>query len=333
MNFTEIQSIINKHDKIFISSHINPDGDSLGSAYAMYEYLSKLGKDCIIVNHSPIPEVYSFLNKDNIFQELDEEAVSFIKKADLGLILDIGDFYRLGDIAYLIEDNNIKTLSIDHHAKSDNDLFTYDFINTNACSVGGILYSFLREIDKSKISEDIMLGIYVAVLTDTGSFRHSNTTDISHEIAVHAIKQGLNISKIYQNIYENSSVSRMKLLGNVIQKLNYDCGGDLVWFALNHDMIKEVNGSNQDFDGFTDFFRGIKGVEVSLMLYDLQGKVRLSFRSKGKYRVNEIAKKMGGGGHPFAAAALVEGEFSEVKSTVLNLMSTYINKFNEDNNS
>ena len=171
----------------------------------------------------------------------------------------------------------------------------------------------------------MMLGIYVAVLTDTGSFRHSNTTDNCHKIAVDAIQMGLDISKVYQNIYENSSVSRMQLLGNVIQKLNYDCDGELVWFLLNHDMVKEVNGSNQDFDGFTDFFRGIKGVEVSLMLYDLGGKVRLSFRSKGKYKVSEIAKKMGGGGHPFAAAALVEGELADVKSTVLNLMSTYIN--------
>ncbi len=118
--------------------------------------------------------------------------------------------------------------------------------------------------------------------------------------------------------------------GHVFER-NNTRGGELVWFSLNHDMIKEVNGSNQDFDGFTDFFRGIKGVEVSLMLYDLGGKVRLSFRSKGKYKVSEIAKKMGGGGHPFAAAALVEGEFSDVKSTVLNLMSTYISKFNEDN--
>ena len=214
--------------------------------------------------------------------------------------------------------------------KSDNDLFKNEYIDVKASSVGEILYSFFKEIDH-KISEEMMLGIYVAVLTDTGSFRHSNTTDLCHQVAVDAIQMGLDISRVYQNIYENSSVSRMKLLGNVIQKLNYDCDGELVWFSLNHDMIKEVNGSNQDFDGFTDFFRGIKGVEVSLMLYDLGGKVRLSFRSKGKYTVSEIAKKMGGGGHPFAAAALVEGEFSDVKSTVLNLMSTYISKFNEDN--
>jgi len=326
MNFIDIKNIIDKHHKIFITSHINPDGDSMGSAYAMYKYLDALGKDCMIINHSPVPETYHFLNKEKIFSELDGESAAFIKNADLGLVLDIGDFYRMGDLAYLVEENEIETLSIDHHIKSSNDLFTNEYINTNACSVGEIIYSFLSEVDINLINTEIMLGIYVAVLTDTGSFRHSNTTDISHQIAVDAIKMGLNISKIYQDIYENSSRSRIKLLGKVINNLNFECGGKLVWFSLNHDMIKEVNGTKHDFDGFTDFFRGIKGVEVSVMLYDLQGKVRMSFRSKGNFKVSEIAKKMGGGGHPFAAAALVEGEFSDVKSTVLNLMSTYINK-------
>ena len=326
MNFIDIKNIIDKHHKIFITSHINPDGDSMGSAYAMYKYLDALGKDCMIINHSPVPETYHFLNKEKIFSELDGESAAFIKNADLGLVLDIGDFYRMGDLAYLVEENEIETLSIDHHIKSSNDLFTNEYINTDACSVGEIIYSFLSEVDIDSINTEIMLGIYVAVLTDTGSFRHSNTTDISHQIAVDAIKMGLNISKIYQDIYENSSRSRIKLLGKVINNLNFECGGKLVWFSLNHDMIKEVNGTKHDFDGFTDFFRGIKGVEVSVMLYDLQGKVRMSFRSKGNFKVSEIAKKMGGGGHPFAAAALVEGEFSDVKSTVLNLMSTYINK-------
>ncbi len=263
VNYSKIEQIISENEKIFISTHINPDGDSLGSAFAMYHYLKKIGKDCRIINHSEVPLVYSFLNEKEIFNEINDENIAFIKNADLGIILDIGDFYR----------------------------------------------------------------------TDTGSFRFSNTNQLSHEIAVDAIKMGINISEIYQNIYENSSVSRIKLLGNVIQKLNFDCNGELLWFSLNNDMVKEVDGTNQDFDGFTDFFRGIQGVEIALMLYDLKGKVRLSFRSKGKYKVNNVAKKMGGGGHPFAAAALVDGEFSDVKSTVLGLLSTYINNYDEDTSS
>ena len=333
VNYSKIEQIISENEKIFISTHINPDGDSLGSAFAMYHYLKKLGKDCRIINHSEVPLVYSFLNEKEIFNEISDENIAFIKNADLGIILDIGDFYRLGEVANIIESNTVETINIDHHPLTENDFFTHNFINLDASSVGEILYSYFSSLGSDIIDKEMMLGIYSAVLTDTGSFRFSNTNQLSHEIAVDAIKMGINISEIYQNIYENSSVSRIKLLGNVIQKLNFDCNGELLWFSLNNDMIKEVDGTNQDFDGFTDFFRGIQGVEIALMLYDLKGKVRLSFRSKGKYKVNDVAKKMGGGGHPFAAAALVDGEFSDVKSTVLGLLSTYINNYDEDTSS
>jgi len=333
VNYSKIEQIISENEKIFISTHINPDGDSLGSAFAMYHYLKKIGKDCRIINHSEVPLVYSFLNEKEIFNEINDENIAFIKNADLGIILDIGDFYRLGEVANVIEGTTIETINIDHHPLTENNFFTHNFINLDASSVGEILYSYFSSLGSDTIDKEMMLGIYSAVLTDTGSFRFSNTNQLSHEIAVHAIKMGINISEIYQNIYENSSVSRIKLLGNVIQKLNFDCNGELLWFSLNNDMVKEVDGTNQDFDGFTDFFRGIQGVEIALMLYDLKGKVRLSFRSKGKYKVNDVAKKMGGGGHPFAAAALVDGEFSDVKSTVLGLLSTYINNYDEDTSS
>ena len=333
VNYSKIEQIISENEKIFISTHINPDGDSLGSAFAMYHYLKKLGKDCRIINHSEVPLVYSFLNEKEIFNEISDENIAFIKNADLGIILDIGDFYRLGEVANTIESTTVETINIDHHPLTENDFFTHNFINLDASSVGEILYSYFSSLGSDIIDKEMMLGIYSAVLTDTGSFRFSNTNQLSHEIAVDAIKMGINISEIYQNIYENSSVSRIKLLGNVIQKLNFDCNGELLWFSLNNDMVKEVDGTNQDFDGFTDFFRGIQGVEIALMLYDLKGKVRLSFRSKGKYKVNDVAKKMGGGGHPFASAGLVDGEFSDVKSTVLGLLSTYINNYDEDTSS
>ena len=333
VNYSKIEQIISENEKIFISTHINPDGDSLGSAFAMYHYLKKIGKDCRIINHSEVPLVYSFLNEKEIFNEINDENIAFIKNDDLGIILDIGDFYRLGEVANVIEGTTIETINIDHHPLTENNFFTHNFINLDASSVGEILYSYFSSLGSDTIDKKMMLGIYSAVLTDTGSFRFSNTNQLSHEIAVHAIKMGINISEIYQNIYENSSVSRIKLLGNVIQKLNFDCNGELLWFSLNNDMVKEVDGTNQDFDGFTDFFRGIQGVEIALMLYDLKGKVRLSFRSKGKYKVNDVAKKRGGGGHPFAAAALVDGEFSDVKSTVLGLLSTYINNYDEDTSS
>ena len=122
---TEIIFIISKKKKFFISTHLNPDGDSLGSASSMYYYLKQLGKDCRIINHSDVPKVYSFLNNNNIFEQVNDDNTAFIKSADLGIILDVGDFYRLGKVANIVENTKIETINIDHHPLTENDFFTH----------------------------------------------------------------------------------------------------------------------------------------------------------------------------------------------------------------
>jgi len=229
MDFKSISSLILKSNKIFISSHINPDGDSLGSSYAFYHLLTQLGKDCMIINHSPLPKMYNFLNQENIFHEHNSETAAFIKNSDLGIILDIGDYYRLGDIALLLDEiENIELLNIDHHNVIDLKKFDHNFINTKSSSVGEIIYELVTNEFNGYLSKEILEGIYIAVLTDTGSFKHNNTTGLSHLIAKESINFGINTTKIYQNIYENSSKSRIKLLGNVIQNLKFDCNDQLV---------------------------------------------------------------------------------------------------------
>ena len=180
IDYKKIEHIISEKKKFFISTHINPDGDSLGSALSMYYYLKQLGKNCRIINHSAVPQVYSFLNNNNIFEQVNDDNTAFIKSADLGIILDIGDFYRLGKVANIVENTKIETINIDHHPLTENDFFTHNFINLKASSVGEILYSYFSNIDKTIINKEIMLGIYTAVLTDTGSFRFSNTNQLSH---------------------------------------------------------------------------------------------------------------------------------------------------------
>ena len=131
----------------------------------MYHYLKKLGKDCRIINHSEVPLVYSFLNEKEIFNEISDENIAFIKNADLGIILDIGDFYRLGEVANIIESTTVETINIDHHPLTENDFFTHNFINLDASSVGEILYSYFSSLGSDIIDKEMMLGIYSAVLT------------------------------------------------------------------------------------------------------------------------------------------------------------------------
>ena len=133
IDYKKIKHIISEKKKIFISTHINPDGDSLGSAFSIYHYLKQLGKDCRIINDSDVPQVYSFLNNNNIFEQVNDDNTAFIKSADLGIVLDIGDFYRLGKVANIIENTKIETVNIDHHPMTENDFFTHNFINFFFC--------------------------------------------------------------------------------------------------------------------------------------------------------------------------------------------------------
>ena len=190
-----------------------------------------------------------------------------------------------------------------------------------------MVYDYLKVARKSAISKNSLLGIYTAVMTDTGCFRYSNTDNKCHEIAIECLNNGIETHKIYQHVYENSTRSRIELMGKFLSNLNYELDGKLAWFVISKDMLKNANGTKSDVDGFTDMVRSISGVEVALMIFE-QDEIscRINFRSKGELSVNDIANKMGGGGHAYAAGALVNGTLSEVTSKVVDLTTTLIKR-------
>ena len=141
------------------------------------------------------------------------------------------------------------------------------------------------------------------------------------------LNNGIETHKVYQHIYENSTRSRIELMGNFLSNLNYELDGKLAWFVISKDMVKNANGTKSDVDGFTDMVRSISGVEVALMIFE-QDEIscRINFRSKGNLIINDIANKMGGGGHAYAAGALVNGTLSEVTSKVVGLTTTSVKR-------
>ena len=156
-------------------------------------------------------------------------------------------------------------------------------------------------------------------MTDTGSFRHSNTNEKCHQIAIESLNHGVNNTKIYQSIYENRSPEQINLLAKILKNLDYDLDGRLAWFIIDQKMLIESGAKNKDVDGFTDFVRTIKGVEVAVMFFEIETNVfRINFRSKGKYIINDVAKEIGGGGHKFAAGAMIKGNSSSVITNVLS---------------
>ncbi len=320
MEWQQINEMIIASERILLTTHENPDGDGLGSASAMYYHLQEEGKECRIINCSDLPDEYDFLNQDRIFELYDaEEHDEWLTKCDLAIIFDVGDFKRVRGIKDAIDRNEIKTINIDHHPHSDDHPFTLNVVDTNAAATGAMVFDYLKMVRKKPITKKMCDGLYTAIMTDTGSFRYSNTDTKCHEIAIECLKAGVETSRIYQRVYETKPQGGVRLLARVIDNITFDSGGELAWFSIDQKMLDAANASSKDVDGFTDFVRSIKGVEVAVMVFQNgTNSCRINFRSKGKYAINDVAKYFGGGGHRFAAGAIVKGN----KETIIPLVVT-----------
>jgi phosphoesterase RecJ-like protein len=326
IDWKHINNYINEADTILLTMHENPDGDGLGSATAMYHYLKEIKKDCRILNVSLLPVEYDFLNKDDIIETYDPDVHnSWISTVDLAIIFDVGDYKRIRELKTQIKDNKIKTLNIDHHPHPKEHPFTYNVVDLNAASTGDMVYDYIKSVRKGKISKLMAKGIYTAVMTDTGCFRYSNTNTHCHNIAIECIEVGIDTTNIYQIIYESSSQSRIALLGNILQNIHYELDGEFAWFIIDQKLLSNVKASKADVEGFSDFVRTIRGVEVSMMVMEYEDQnCRLNFRSTGKYTINGVAIELGGGGHKFASGAIVNDPLDSVVKSAVEIMKKSI---------
>ena len=328
INWNKVHNVIKDANQIMLTTHENPDGDGLGSECGLYYHLKETGKDVRIINYSPLPDDYNFLNIDNIFETFDDNIHRpWMKDLDLIIIFDVGDFSRIRTILDVINLFELNTMNIDHHPHPDKHSFVHNIVDLSAAATGCMVYDYLKVARRKPIIKNSLIGIYTAVMTDTGCFRYSNTDNKCHEIAIESLSVGIETHKIYRDIYENSTKARMNLMGEILSNLNYELNGILAWFIITKDMMKQANASNSDVEGFSDLIRSIRGVEVAIMIFEQSpSSCRLNFRSKGKFRVNDIAKSLSGGGHAFAAGAMVKGRLSDVKDKVISTSIDFLQK-------
>tara|TARA_B100000073_G_scaffold156732_1_gene129475 strand:+ start:3460 stop:4485 length:1026 start_codon:yes stop_codon:yes gene_type:complete len=320
IDWGKVDEVISKANKIFLTTHENPDGDGLGSEVAFYHHLTETGKEVKIINCSPTPEIYDYLNSDSCIETFNELVhLEWIKKADLAIVFDVGDFKRVREIKSLINEYDIPVMNIDHHPHPDNHGFSYNIVDTKSAATGCMVRSYLKEARSKPLTRQICDGIYTAVMTDTGCFKYSNTDTYCHSIAIECLEKGVDSNFIYQKIYENSSKIRIHLLGEMISNIRYALDGQFAWSIVTNDIIKKHQASKDDLDGFSDFIRSIKGVEVAFVIYEVSKDIcRINFRSKGKFTVNNIAKSFGGGGHAFASGAVVNKSLDKAKNYIVN---------------
>jgi phosphoesterase RecJ-like protein len=316
--FQQIQSIIQNGKKFVITTHVNADGDGIGSEIALASHLRDLGKEVNIFNHSPTPENIEFLDTRSDIQLFEaQKHGEIVREADAVFILDISDWERLRDLGKLLRQITVTKICIDHHPLEGR-FGEIDVILPEASSTGEIIYDLLTKLG-ARPQGKLIDALYTAILTDTGGFRFSNTNPRAHQICADLIARGVKPHHIYQEVYEKQSANKLRLLGMILSNLNFSKDRRLVWFAVTQAMMKATGTQPRDTEGFADFPRSIDGVELCLMFMETEnGKVKISFRSKGKIIINGLANRFGGGGHPFASGALVEGNFQQVLQQVVS---------------
>lgn len=286
---------IRANQTFLVSGHVNPEGDSLGAAVAVAHLLKGMGKRAVCYFNDPPPEGLQFLAKGTpITTRLPRGHF------DAGIVVDAPVLERLGRPAAVF--GKLSTLiSIDHHV-SHNGFAHINWVDAQVSSSGEMVY-WLHQALRRPISPAARLGIYVAVVTDTGSFRYSNTSAKTHEVAARMVREGIEPRPVSEMIYETSSRGRIKLLADVLDTLRVSRDGRIGWVIVTRAMQKRSGAVPGDTEGFVDFARSLKGVEVAVFFREVLGqkKIKVSFRSKGRADVNRIASVFGGGGHKAAS--------------------------------
>jgi phosphoesterase RecJ-like protein len=293
-----------------LTTHESPDGDAVGSTLALACYLKRLGKDVTVYMCDPLPELYAFL-------PLAEEVVHAIppRTFDVCFVLDVGEFCRAGAELEKLR-GSTKFINIDHHLNCD--LFgALNLIDSEASATGALIYRIITTAGHG-IDYDIALCIYTAVITDTGSFRYSNANPEAFTIAAEMVAKGVNAWSVAEKLYESQPRKRLELLALSLATLSVSTRGDVASVTVTLDMYERTGTSSELTDGFVNYPRSIRGVEVALFFREVNpGLVKVGFRSKGKVDVSALAAAFGGGGHHNAAGCTIPGTVDGVREKVL----------------
>ncbi len=315
----EIKKVLQEHESFLISTHVNPDGDGVGSACALSDLLLNMGKRVRFVCDSAFPEKFSFLNFNGIQESFDpEEDYSDIEVA---IMVDAHSTTRMGRVAQIFQQPDIITVIIDHH-QSLEDHNEYCAIDPDASSTGSMIYTLYKECGY-ELTREAAMGLYVSVISDTGRFCYSSTDRKAHKIAEECMKRGVDPDWMYSHIYQQVSLPEFKVFAKALQHMEVHFNNRVIVqqilledFVGVPDEVQEVMQS--DLEYFHEFNKIIAGVDCIVLLCERpNNQIRVSLRASGDFRVDNIANTFGGGGHPKAAGANLPGTVEEVKGKVL----------------
>jgi phosphoesterase RecJ-like protein len=322
IDYQDVFQKIQTANKIVITSHKSPDGDSIGSSLALLHFIKKFNLNSAVCHPDQAPYFFHWiddLQEIKLFQFNKEEVSEAIEKADLIFCLDYNDFNRLGnDFGTMVQNSQAQKILIDHHQNPTiNALISIS--DTSIASTSELIFELIYHSNNlSVLDETIAQYLYLGIMTDTGSFRYPSVSSRTHEILAELLKTGINHANIHEHIYDSNTFDRLRLKSfAVVEKLELLSDYPIGIITITKKELDQFNYKKGDTEGLVNIILSIEKIMIAAIFIEHEEGVKISFRSKGKYYVNELAHKyFEGGGHKYAA-----GGFSNKK------LDLVVNKF------
>jgi phosphoesterase RecJ-like protein len=313
----ELARILRPGLRVALTTHVNADGDGAGSEVALWHLLTSRGIRAVIANPTPFPDRYAFLLQGNEHADKSGDAVKHFRRADAVIVLDISDVGRLGQLGQLLQESGVPVGCVDHHVSNGALPPGPRLVDAHACATGELVYDLARAVGWG-LTPDVARALYVAILTDTGGFRFSNTSARALQVAAHLLAHDLDPEEIYREVYAASPEGRVRLLAEVLETLVVEHAIGLAWVTVPAGALERHGVDAEELEGIVEFPRSIKGMRLALLFRSLaSGRIKVSFRSVGDVDVAQLAAQFGGGGHKKAAGASLTGPLAEAQARVL----------------
>ena len=307
----EIAADIRAGQSFMVTGHVGPDGDALGSAVALTLGLRALGKTARAVTGQDIPERYEALLPDGVIESIPPaDLVRENPDVDWFIVLDTSEPERVGGYRELFFSEGARRICIDHHRTHVGDRHQHELVVPEAPATGNLVFALLDELGV-ELSPPMAQGLWMAIATDTGWFRFSNTGPWALLDAARLTQERLDVEGMYDRVYHDLSLPRARVVGHVLQRARVELDGDLVWADLLLGDRGDVG--LPELDGVIDYLKLLKGARIIVLIVEVQpGSFKVSLRARGNAEVESLARSFGGGGHAKAAGCRFTGRFEDL---------------------
>ena len=327
----ELKNLLSVKQNVVITTHVNPDGDAIGSSVALLNFLIKMGHDVSVIVPNDYPDFLKWMKNDELiinYSNSKNESQEKIKNASLIFCLDFNNLNRINELGDYISESKAKKVLIDHHL-DPSDFYDFKIHDVKASATAELVYNFLIELDSNAVDKDISEALYTGILTDTGSFKFSMSPKV-HKIVSDLMIKGVDIGFINNKIYDSNSLDKLKLIGYALsEKLEVISNGNAAYIVLSRKDLKDHNFKKGDTEGLVNYALSISNVNMAVLIIETKERIKFSFRSIGQFSVNEFAKKyFNGGGHKNAAGGSLEDKLSVALEKFLKDISKYSKDLN-----